>query len=49
MQNKVVRESHGDETANALDVKAPDRLTGLHIANFLDVRVLRFLRSAAQS
>ena len=35
MQNKVVKESHGDETANPLDVKAPDRLTGLHIANFL--------------
>ena len=36
MQNKVVKESTGDETANPLDTRAPDRLTGLHIANFLD-------------
>jgi predicted dehydrogenase len=36
MKNKVVKESWGDETANTMDVKAPDRLTGLHIANFLD-------------
>ena len=36
MKNKVVKESYGDETASALDPKAPDRLTGLHIANFLD-------------
>ena len=35
LQNKVVKESYGDETGNAIDVKAPDRLTGLHIANFL--------------
>jgi predicted dehydrogenase len=36
MNNKVVKESKGDETANPLDTRAPDRLTGLHIANFLD-------------
>ena len=38
-QNKVVKESWGDEAANPLEPKAPDRLTGLHIANF--VRAVR--------
>jgi predicted dehydrogenase len=37
LKNRKVKESWGDETASPLDVKAPDRLTGLHIANFLDV------------
>jgi len=35
LKNKVVKESYGDETANPLEPKAPDRLTGLHIANFV--------------
>lgn len=37
MKNKVVKESYGDESANAIDTRATDRLTGLHIANFVDV------------
>lgn len=46
MKNKVVKESWGDETANPLDTRAPDRLTGLHIANFLDaIRTGAALRS----
>ena len=36
MKNTVVKESYGDETGNGIDLKAPDRLTGLHIANFAD-------------
>ena len=35
-KNKVVKESYGDEKGSGLDTKAPDRLTGLHIVNFLD-------------
>ncbi len=35
LKNKVVKESYGDETASPLEPKAPDRLTGLHIANFI--------------
>ena len=35
-KNAVVKESYGDEKGSGIDVKAPDRLTGLHIANFLD-------------
>ncbi|HEX2716535.1 MAG TPA: Gfo/Idh/MocA family oxidoreductase [Gemmatimonadaceae bacterium] len=35
-KNKVVKESYGDEKGDGLDTRAPDRLTGLHIANFLD-------------
>jgi predicted dehydrogenase len=36
MRNKVVKESWGDETARPTDPTAPDRLTGFHIANFID-------------
>ena len=35
IKNAVVKESAGDETANAREPNAPDRLTGLHIANFV--------------
>ena len=35
LKNKVVKESYGDETASPLEPKAPDRLTGLHITNFI--------------
>ena len=34
-KNTVVKESYGDETASPLEPRAPDRLTGLHIANFI--------------
>ena len=37
LKNKVIAQSAGDEDeTNALDTRAPDRLTGLHIANFID-------------
>ena len=34
-KNKQVKESVGDENEDPLNTRAPDRLTGLHIANFL--------------
>lgn len=35
-KSNVVKESYGDEKTDALSTRAPDRLTGLHIANFVD-------------
>lgn len=36
LKNKVVRESKGDEKGDGLDTRSQDRLTDLHIANFID-------------
>lgn len=37
MKEKVIAQSEGDENeVSAVDTRAPDRLTGLHIANFID-------------
>jgi predicted dehydrogenase len=35
-KNKVVKESKGDESGSGLDTRSQDRLTALHIANFID-------------
>ncbi|GAC1459785.1 MAG: Gfo/Idh/MocA family oxidoreductase [Gemmatimonadaceae bacterium] len=36
MKNKVVKESYGDDTGTGVDLRGQDRLTGWHIANFVD-------------
>ncbi|GAC1648331.1 MAG: hypothetical protein NVS4B3_03750 [Gemmatimonadaceae bacterium] len=36
LTNKVIKASNGDETGDGLNTRAADRLTDLHVANFLD-------------